>query len=176
MMTTTMDTTSANPSNPAPPPAKQNKPLACTACRARKLGCNRVHPCHNCIRSGAECIFPARRRVQRPRKTKNTELLQRLSRLENIVGKAGIENLLAADRGKNADPTAPPRGSEVSEQRENPRTGRTPLHPHQSEGLVPSSLIRRVREFRLSSRSTAALAAEVKWTRDKMPWQAIPFP
>ena len=71
---------------------------------------------------------------------------------------------------------APPRGSEVSEQRENPRTGRTPLHPHQSEGLVPPSLIRRVREFRLSSRSTAALAAEVKWTRDKMPWQAIPFP
>ena len=110
MMTTTMDTTSANPSNPAPPPAKQNKPLACTACRARKLGCNRVHPCHNCIRSGAECIFPARRRVQRPRKTKNTELLQRLSRLENIVGKAGIENLLAADRGKNADPTGPASG------------------------------------------------------------------
>ena len=110
MTTTTMDTTSANPSNPAPPPAKQNKPLACTACRARKLGCNRVHPCHNCIRSGAECIFPARRRVQRPRKTKNTELLQRLSRLENIVGKAGIENLLAADRGKNADPTGPASG------------------------------------------------------------------
>ncbi|RYP64231.1 hypothetical protein DL771_008855 [Monosporascus sp. 5C6A] len=72
---------------------KQSKPLACTACRARKLGCNRVHPCHNCVRSGTECVFPVRRRPQRQRKTKNDELLQRLNRLETIVSKVGIEGL-----------------------------------------------------------------------------------
>ncbi|RYP69817.1 hypothetical protein DL769_005169 [Monosporascus sp. CRB-8-3] len=74
-------------------PQNQGKPLACTSCRARKLGCNRVYPCHNCVRSGIECTFPVRRRVQKPRKTKNAELLQRLNRLETIVSKVGIEGL-----------------------------------------------------------------------------------
>ncbi|RYP78574.1 hypothetical protein DL770_006869 [Monosporascus sp. CRB-9-2] len=78
-------------------PQKQSKPLACTACRARKLGCNRVNPCHNCVRSGAECIFPVRRRSQKPRKTKNAELLQRLNRLETIVGKVSVEGLYQED-------------------------------------------------------------------------------
>ncbi|KAJ3569010.1 hypothetical protein NPX13_g6228 [Xylaria arbuscula] len=73
------------------PPKKP--PLSCTSCRARKLKCNKQDPCSNCERSGSECIFPARKRIQRPRKTKNAELLQRLKRLESIVGKVGLGDL-----------------------------------------------------------------------------------
>ncbi|KAI3338172.1 fungal-specific transcription factor domain-containing protein [Ustulina deusta] len=72
---------------------QKKPPLSCTSCRARKLKCDKQNPCHNCERSGSECIFPARKRIQRPRKTKNAELLQRLNRLESIVGRVGLANL-----------------------------------------------------------------------------------
>ncbi|KAI0377669.1 fungal-specific transcription factor domain-containing protein [Hypomontagnella monticulosa] len=71
----------------------QSKPLSCTNCRARKLKCSRENPCSHCVRSGAECVFPTRKRIRKPRTTKNSELLQRLSRLESIVGKVGLANL-----------------------------------------------------------------------------------
>ncbi|KAI1209278.1 fungal-specific transcription factor domain-containing protein [Annulohypoxylon truncatum] len=71
----------------------QPKPLSCTNCRARKLKCSREYPCTHCQRSGAECIFPTRKRIRKPRKNKNSELLQRLSRLESIVGNVGLSAL-----------------------------------------------------------------------------------
>ncbi|KAI8961910.1 fungal-specific transcription factor domain-containing protein [Daldinia sp. FL1419] len=87
----------------------QPKPLSCTNCRARKLKCSREHPCTHCVRSGAECIFPTRKRMRKPRTNKNSELLQRLSRLESIVGKvsvAGLEGLNVA--GLVSDSSAGP--------------------------------------------------------------------
>ncbi|RYC53732.1 hypothetical protein CHU98_g12476, partial [Xylaria longipes] len=72
---------------------QKKPPLSCTSCRARKLKCDKQDPCRNCVRSGSECVFPARKRIQRPRKTKNAELLQRLNRLESIVGRVGLTNL-----------------------------------------------------------------------------------
>ncbi|KAI1169969.1 hypothetical protein F4777DRAFT_584388 [Nemania sp. FL0916] len=68
---------------------KKKPPLSCTSCRARKLRCDKQDPCRNCVRSKAECVFPARKRIQRPRKTKNADLVQRLDRLESIVAKVG---------------------------------------------------------------------------------------
>lgn len=82
----------AGPSEPQKKP-----PLSCTSCRARKLKCDKQDPCHHCVRSKVECVFPARRRIQRPRKSKNSELLQRLDRLESIVGKVGLANLEALE-------------------------------------------------------------------------------
>ncbi|KAI1636473.1 fungal-specific transcription factor domain-containing protein [Biscogniauxia mediterranea] len=75
-------------------PKAQSKPLSCTSCRARKLKCDRQHPCRSCVRSGLpECVFPERKRSRRPRKSKNSELLERLHRLESIVGKVRLQNL-----------------------------------------------------------------------------------
>ncbi|KAI1202742.1 fungal-specific transcription factor domain-containing protein [Nemania serpens] len=82
----------AGPSEPQKKP-----PLSCTSCRARKLKCDKQDPCHHCVRSKVECVFPVRRRIQRPRKSKNSELLQRLDRLETIVGKVGLANLEALE-------------------------------------------------------------------------------
>ncbi|KAI1135981.1 fungal-specific transcription factor domain-containing protein [Hypoxylon sp. FL0543] len=79
------------------PPGPQPKPLSCTNCRARKLKCSREYPCSHCLRSGAECIFPTRKRIRKPRKNKNSELLQRLSRLESIVGNVGLAALAGDD-------------------------------------------------------------------------------
>ncbi|KAI1455798.1 fungal-specific transcription factor domain-containing protein [Annulohypoxylon moriforme] len=84
----------------------QPKPLSCTNCRARKLKCSREHPCSHCQRSGAECIFPTRKRIRKPRKNKNSELLQRLSRLESIVGNVGLSALAEDDVARSlSDPS-----------------------------------------------------------------------
>ncbi|KAI1115711.1 fungal-specific transcription factor domain-containing protein [Nemania sp. NC0429] len=96
-------------------PAQKKPPLSCTSCRARKLKCDKQDPCHHCVRSNVECVFPARRRIQRPRKSKNSELLQRLDRLETIVGKVGLANLEALEarveavgaRGAEVEPPQP---------------------------------------------------------------------
>ncbi|KAI4867632.1 fungal-specific transcription factor domain-containing protein [Hypoxylon rubiginosum] len=77
----------------------QVKPLSCTNCRARKLKCSREYPCHHCLRTGTECVFPTRKRIRKPRRNKNSELLQRLSRLESIVGEVGLSDL-AQGKGK----------------------------------------------------------------------------
>ncbi|KAJ2905874.1 uncharacterized protein MKZ38_003882 [Zalerion maritima] len=65
----------------------QPKPLSCISCRQRKVKCDRIHPCSQCLRSSLACVFPARKRAQRQRQNRNGELLQRLNRLESIVAK-----------------------------------------------------------------------------------------
>ncbi|KAI1101060.1 fungal-specific transcription factor domain-containing protein [Jackrogersella minutella] len=85
---------------PKPPPPP--KPLSCTNCRARKLKCSREHPCSHCVRSGAECVFPTRKRIRKPRKSKNSDLLQRLSRLESIVGNVSLSGLAGDDVATSA--------------------------------------------------------------------------
>jgi hypothetical protein len=56
-----------------------------------------MYPCSHCTKSGNECVFPERKRMQRPRKSKNSELLNRISRLESIVGNVSLDNLKDAD-------------------------------------------------------------------------------
>ncbi|KAI1657666.1 fungal-specific transcription factor domain-containing protein [Daldinia decipiens] len=85
----------------------QSKPLSCTNCRARKLKCSREHPCSHCVRSGAECIFPTRKRMRKPRANKNLDLLQRLSRLESIVGKVSASGLEGANVAELVPDSAP---------------------------------------------------------------------
>lgn len=81
------------PSPPARLAAESRFKLSCKTCRSKKIKCNRVHPCTNCTKAAVECVFPERKRMQRPRKTKNQELLNRISRLETIVGKVDAQSL-----------------------------------------------------------------------------------
>lgn len=87
---------------------QKKPPLSCTSCRSRKLKCDKESPCGNCVRSGTDCVFPARKRIQRPRKTKNAELLQRLNRLESIVGKVGLSGLEEAEAQLQDASASPP--------------------------------------------------------------------
>lgn len=60
--------------------------LSCVNCRQRKVKCAKVYPCPHCVRGGLECIFPNRKKDRAPRRNKNHELLNRLAKLEAIVG------------------------------------------------------------------------------------------
>lgn len=83
--------------SPGPAGNKPRYKLSCSLCRSRKIKCDRVYPCCHCVRSGSECVFPERKRMNRPRKTKNSELLNRISRLESIVGNVNMETLRDMD-------------------------------------------------------------------------------
>jgi hypothetical protein len=70
------------------------KVWSCVTCRRRKVKCDRKDPCANCIRNNIECHFPVTGRLPRrsrdpfawkPPAQKQSELLGRLRRLENLV-------------------------------------------------------------------------------------------
>ncbi|PSR94192.1 fungal-specific transcription factor domain-domain-containing protein [Coniella lustricola] len=71
------------------PQADQVHALSCVNCRQRKVKCAKVHPCPQCVRAGLDCVFPARKKDRAPRRNKNHELLNRLAKLEAIVGQVG---------------------------------------------------------------------------------------
>ncbi|KAJ5010394.1 Bikaverin cluster transcription factor bik5 [Colletotrichum sp. SAR 10_99] len=77
------------------PSGKQ--PLSCANCRHRKIKCDKVQPrCTQCERSDLDCVFPSRKRNRKPRQGRQSELLNRITRLESIVSKVDSGNLDAA--------------------------------------------------------------------------------
>ncbi|KAI1371338.1 fungal-specific transcription factor domain-containing protein [Hypoxylon crocopeplum] len=60
---------------------------SCMFCRHRKVKCDRQHPCSNCAKTGSDCLYPPGpgRAPKRPRRTMDTQLVDRLSRLESII-------------------------------------------------------------------------------------------
>lgn len=86
------------PQDPRSPPLQPDdqglKIWSCVTCRRRKVKCDRKDPCANCIRNKIECHFPVTGRLPRRSRDPNawkspahkqSELLGRLRRLENLV-------------------------------------------------------------------------------------------
>ena len=74
-------------------------PVSCQSCRSKKLKCNRVQPCTNCLARGITCDFlvpPPSSTSQCSTTHTNAELLERIERLESIIREKPIhgENLL----------------------------------------------------------------------------------
>ncbi|WYZ44202.1 hypothetical protein EsH8_VII_000638 [Colletotrichum jinshuiense] len=81
--------------------------LSCANCRHRKIKCDKVQPrCKQCERSELECVFPSRKRNRKPRQARQSELLNRISRLESIVSKVDSGSLDGAVKGE-VGPSAP---------------------------------------------------------------------
>jgi hypothetical protein len=63
------------------------KVLSCASCRARKVRCSKIQPrCTECEKADVECIYPSRKPTRRASRPRQRELLDRISRLEGIVG------------------------------------------------------------------------------------------
>lgn len=62
---------------------------SCHLCRKRKIKCDRADPCSNCTRAGATCVSAAPSRAPRGRqggrRKVDSELLQRIAKLEGLV-------------------------------------------------------------------------------------------
>ncbi|CAM1510148.1 Fc.00g004830.m01.CDS01 [Cosmosporella sp. VM-42] len=77
---------------------RPTKVLSCASCRQRKIKCDKVQPfCTQCSRFGIECNYPSRKPTRRAPRPRQNELLDRISRLESIVGKADPEKLRELD-------------------------------------------------------------------------------
>lgn len=77
------------------PRPKSNRPVSCSFCQSRKLRCSREVPCSNCSSRGIPCEIPTAQRPDVERQDSisdrseptitNTELLERLQRLETLL-------------------------------------------------------------------------------------------
>lgn len=58
----------------------------CSACRRRKVGCDKKQPCQHCKKSGTECVYPPENQASDERQMfRDTGLLERLHRLEPML-------------------------------------------------------------------------------------------
>ena len=67
--------------------------LSCKLCQRRKVGCDKGDPCATCRRAGVKCEYSIRQRLPRGRsggrKKADTELKERIGRLEAIITSLG---------------------------------------------------------------------------------------
>jgi hypothetical protein len=76
------------------------KVLSCSNCRTRKIKCDKIQPlCGQCSRFGLDCVFPSRKPTRRAPRPRQSELLDRISRLESIVNQADPAKLKQLDEG-----------------------------------------------------------------------------
>ncbi|KAM5359534.1 hypothetical protein ACJZ2D_014390 [Fusarium nematophilum] len=60
--------------------------LSCTACRRRKVRCDRQQPCTACNRIGHNCVYPEKRRpIRTVRKPTTSNVADRITHLEKTV-------------------------------------------------------------------------------------------
>ncbi|KAI1824002.1 hypothetical protein F4861DRAFT_508042 [Xylaria intraflava] len=73
---------------------------SCVLCRQRKVKCDRLQPCSNCLKVGADCVHPpgAGRAAKRPRQVVDGKILNRLAQLETT-----IKRLQQQSKGREAD-------------------------------------------------------------------------
>ncbi|KAH8673956.1 hypothetical protein BX600DRAFT_509177 [Xylariales sp. PMI_506] len=70
-----------------------SEPLSCTACRNRKLKCDRAKPaCARCVKSSSECVYPESRRKPAFKRRNVRELEARLAQVEVLLREAGEKN------------------------------------------------------------------------------------
>lgn len=112
----------------------------CALCRQRKVKCDRNQPCSNCVRAGCECIYPTGRgrAPKRSRRAVDTQLVDKLARLETIIQRLASEN--ASNLGEGA----------VSA---NPRAEKTPG----ASGSPPDSKPGSTQETPMTQHDTTAL-------------------
>ncbi|RGP67728.1 transcription factor [Fusarium sporotrichioides] len=63
---------------------KRQRVLACTYCQQRKIKCNRIFPCSNCIKANLNCI-PSKPTPVRKRRTPNVLLQERIKKVEALL-------------------------------------------------------------------------------------------
>jgi hypothetical protein len=86
---------------------RSQKVLSCSSCRLRKVKCDKTQPvCTQCTRASTQCVYPSRKPTRRAPRTRQSELLERISRLETIVGKADPSRLEELDRASPGSPAA----------------------------------------------------------------------
>lgn len=100
--TVTPDTGTGTTTGPA---TKPSRVLACIMCQQRKVRCDRIFPCANCVRQGAVCVpagqIPRERRKRFPEKA----LLERLRYYEGLLRQNRIQFVPLHNQDAESDET-----------------------------------------------------------------------
>lgn len=77
-------------------------PRSCITCRRRKVKCDKKQPCANCVKAHIDCVFPSPGRAPRkPRKPQDSELIERLKKLEGVVRSLGVQTGVQGEDTQN---------------------------------------------------------------------------
>jgi hypothetical protein len=98
--------------------------ISCILCRQRKVKCDKLQRCSNCVKTGVECVYQAparpRRRIgngKSPEDVSREELILRVRRYEALFRKHGL-HFEALDQdgagGENLTPKSQPTTAIVS--------------------------------------------------------------
>ncbi|KAL2850725.1 fungal-specific transcription factor domain-containing protein [Aspergillus pseudoustus] len=74
--------------------------LSCTFCRQKKLRCDRLRPCHSCVKRGLQCAYVSPTSAPRSGSGRSTkQLQQRIRQLEELVNvqRGGEDNIFKLD-------------------------------------------------------------------------------
>lgn len=78
-----------------PPSVMNEYQHPCTVCQRRKVKCDRLSPCTNCLTHGYDCTKPESRRAPRKSRRKNdSSVLDRLRQLEDTLEKMRAQSAL----------------------------------------------------------------------------------
>ena len=119
---------------------QQQHALSCTHCRQRKVKCNKSHPCLPCQRANLECVFPERARHPKKKKhgakSTNDELLARLSRMEQLIGRMEKDGKTIPEESSQPAmaPQTSPDPPSMEEIRLIQRASHSPSDPRSHEG------------------------------------------
>ncbi|CAG2012903.1 unnamed protein product [Fusarium graminearum] len=75
---------------------KRQRVLACTYCQQRKIKCNRIFPCSNCIKANLTCT-PSKPTPVRKRRTPNVLLQERIKKVEALLEQYTLQGSPAAE-------------------------------------------------------------------------------
>lgn len=93
-------------------------PRSCVTCRRRKVKCDKKSKCTNCVKANIECVYPSPGRAPRkPRKPQDSELLERLRKLEGVVQMLGTTVPLEEGESPPKDEQSGPEREETHEER-----------------------------------------------------------
>jgi hypothetical protein len=93
-------------------------PRSCVTCRRRKVKCDKKPVCTNCVKAHIECVYPSPGRAPRkPRKPADSELIDRLKKLEGVVQLLGSQVQPEDDQASPADGETKPEEEETQEQK-----------------------------------------------------------
>jgi hypothetical protein len=118
---------------------------SCVTCRRRKVKCDKKHPCSNCAKARIQCIFPSPGRAPRkPKKPADTDLADRLRRLEGLFESLGGNPQAINEASSSPSPSsAVDKGDKQSDKTPPPPA---PPAPSQAEGETPDQKFARVRK------------------------------
>lgn len=81
--------------------------FSCSTCRARKVRCDKQHPCSNCVKAGVECVFLSPTRGKRKRtKPVKEGLHAKLKRYKTLLESHGVVTD-ASDSGDISEEDSP---------------------------------------------------------------------